>query len=133
MDMELGRTFYLEAPIDSTQTIEINNTALASGEFYAVQNRLVLKTAVQVPTFPPIFTIEYTGGYNPIPSDVKSACILITLSLNSKKNANGISSFRQDLLSVNYSQESLENVLGDPTNASIVRTIVNKYRKPFLA
>lgn len=134
MSDKLGQEFYLEAPLDTTQVVKINDVTIASIDYDTDGKTLILRNRQPFPTeFPFQFKVEYTGGYNPIPDDVKSACILITLGLNSSKTSQGMSAFRQDLLSVNYDTSgSLEKVLGDPTNASIVRTIINKYRSTFI-
>lgn len=134
MGQDLGRKIYLNAPVDITATVKINGVTIASTDYTTDGSTLILRNQLPYPLdFPASWKIEYTGGYNPVPADVKSACILIALSLNSSKNAQGISSFRQDLLSVNYDTAgSLEKTLGDPMSASLVRTIINKYRSAFI-
>ena len=129
-----SNTFDLQAQIDETATISINGTALATGEYYADGRRLYCKYDQEVPDFPPRFKVEYTGGYDPVPEDVKSAIILITLSLNASKTAQGISSFKQDLLSVSYdTNNSLEKVIADPNSLSAVSQVIGKYRNLTLA
>lgn len=92
---------------------------------------MTLKNSVSYQqTFPHLNTIIYTAGYATIPDDVKQAIKMAVGTLYNTKNANGLSSFQQDQLSVNYTDaQSSEDIL---SQNSIFLSIVGKYKKTFL-
>ena len=44
------------------------------------------------------------------------------------RNANGVASFRQDLLSVNFKDASILDSLVDPETKGTIQAVVNKYK-----
>jgi hypothetical protein len=71
--------------------------------------------------FPHGWTIVYVSGYASVPSDVKLATLHIAKQLHTAKSSGGISSFRQDLLSVTYDHTVL---LTD----TVLSPIIGKYK-----
>ena len=75
---------------------------------------LELKNGVAIPnTFPYRYKIVYAAGFATIPSDVKLAIQTLVGALYNTRNANGISSYRQDLLSVNFKDASILDTITD--------------------
>lgn len=91
--------------------------------------KLTLKEIVTVPTaFPYKHKIVYTSGYTTIPDDIKLAIKYLVAGLYNSRKSQGISSFRQDLLSVNYSDSGLIDTVLDTEKANFVRAIINQYK-----
>lgn len=93
-------------------------------------NKLTLKDLVTMPTVFPTnkHKIVYTSGFTTIPEDIKLATKYLVAGLYNSRKSQGISSFRQDLLSVNYSGEGMIDTLLDTEQGNFVRAVVNKYK-----
>lgn len=81
-------------------------------------------------TFPYRFAIVYTSGYADIaaiPNDVKTAVKYIVGALYNTKNAQGIASFRQDLLSVNYKDGSVLDTILDGNQKNFIQAVIQSY------
>lgn len=128
----MWRVFYLDN-INPTSVTEVDGVAISSGNYYLEWRKLTLKTAVSYQqTFPHLNTIKYVAGYATIPDDVKLAIKMMVGFLYQSKNANWISSFTQDQLTVNFwwkTQSSIETML---STDSILSWIIGKYKKTFL-
>lgn len=130
----IWRVFYLDN-INPTALTSVDGVALSSWDYYLEGRKLTLKTAVSYQqTFPHLNTIIYTAGYATTPDDVKQAIKMMVWFMYQSKNANGLSSFTQDQLTVNYggntwSSWSIEKIL--ETN-SMLSSIIGKYKKTFL-
>jgi len=84
-------------------------------------------------TFPYVWKITYTSGYSSIPnipSDVKMAIYAMVKAYWVQRQASGISSFKQDLLTVNYDKGTIENLTSETEKSQISMT-VNKYKIPY--
>lgn len=97
-------------------------------------NSLELKETPNIPTtFPYRIRIVYTAGITPgtdtaaVPADIKLAIKTITGSLYNARKADGIASFKQDLLSVNYKSESLLDTILDPEAKTAITLTARKY------
>lgn len=126
----IWRVFYLDN-INPTALTSVDGVAVSSWDYYLEGRKLTLKNSVSYQqTFPHLNTIIYTAGYATIPDDVKQAIKMAVGTLYNTKNANGLSSFQQDQLSVNYTDaQSSEDIL---SQNSIFLSIVGKYKKTFL-
>lgn len=94
--------------------------------------RLELKNTLAFPsTFPYQWAIVYTSGYTAanLPADVKMAILILCNAFWTSKKATGISSFKQDLLSVTYDRAALDQIK-DPAQLAEIRAIIWKYKIP---
>jgi len=128
----IWRVFYLDN-INPTALTSVDWIAVSSWDYYLEGRKLTLKNSVSYQqTFPHLNTIIYTAGYATIPDDVKQAIKMMVGFLYQSKNANWISSFTQDQLTVNFwwkTQSSIETML---STDSILSWIIGKYKKTFL-
>lgn len=111
----------------SAGTIDVN--------FILKGQRLEFETAKDPgTTFPFGWKIAYTAGYasNAIPDDIELAIKYIVAGLYNRKNSEGFDSFRQDLLSVNYSKESILDTILDPESKTFVQAVVATYKVPLV-
>lgn len=127
---EEGSVFYLKnTPITDVTKVNGVDPGTINTDFIVEVNRIELKTPVSpTNTFPYRYTIEYTAGYTTIPEDVKLAVNTLASAIYSTKSSQGVASFRQDLLSVNYKAESILDTIGDPGKKGLVQAVINKYR-----
>jgi hypothetical protein len=127
-----NRVFYL-GTYKPTAITTINGASpgTANVDYTLSGNVLEFKDAQTPPTtFPYRFRIVYTSGFadiNAIPPDIKAAIKTITAAFYNTKNAQGIASFRQDLLSVNYKDGSILDTIIDPASKNIVQATVARY------
>jgi len=106
-------------------------------DYTLTRNRLEFKDAPTAPSaFPFIYRIAYVSGYTaidagtqtyPLPADVKTAIKYIVAGFYNTKNAQGIASFKQDLLSVNYKDGSILDTILDQSGKSFIQAVVTKY------
>ena len=124
-----GRVFWLNSTrIIDIVTINGTDPGTKDTDYIIEWRRLELKNTVTTAnTFPFRYTIVYNAGYNPIPDDVKLAVSILVGALYNTKNANGISSYRQDLLSVNYKDGNILESITDTAQKGVVQAIINKY------
>lgn len=102
---------------------------------YTITNqRLELKDYPTRPSaFPFRFRIAYTAGIDGgvatagVPADIKLAIKTLTAALYNTRKSEGISSFKQDLLSINYKDGSILDTLGDPSLKSHIVTTARQY------
>lgn len=124
-----GRVFYLGAT-NPTQVTSVNGISAGVIDTNYTLNGTCLEfaNAWNIPSaFPFQYKIIYTAGFATIPKDVELAVHTITSAIYSTRNAGGIASFKQDLLSVNYKDASILDTLLDKETAGIIQAIVNKY------
>lgn len=127
---EEGSVFYLKnTPITDVTKVNGVDPGAINTDFIVEVNRIELKTPVSPSnTFPYRYSIEYTAGYTTIPEDVKLAVNTLASAIYSTKNSQGVASFRQDLLSINYKAEGILDTIGDPEKKGLVQAVINKYR-----
>lgn len=132
---DAGRVFYLAQPAPKTSAaVTVNGVSLGThGTDYEISgNRLELAVPVSRPTaFPYRWRIAYTAGFatNAIPEDVKLAVKTIVSAVWQRKAAEGVASFSQDLLTVNFKQASLLDEIGG-TSSHFVKAVAAKYSVP---
>ena len=129
MSLKYGREIYLDG-INPHGTLKIDSATISTSDYRFFGQKLVLKNAVTLnQTFPYMNKYEFTSGFATIPNDVKQACFIIVGELHTTKTAGGISSFRQDMLSVNYSKDNsmLVNILS-PDKMNSLALLLNKYK-----
>lgn len=125
-----GRVFYLMgtnptavATVNGTSAGTINVDYTLRGTCLEFANGWTSPSA-----FPYQYKIAYTAGYSTIPSDVQQAVNMIVGALYNTRNANGIASFKQDLLSVNYKDGSVLDTILDTESKGVVQAVVNRYK-----
>lgn len=106
-------------------------------DYTLTRQRLEFKDIPTPPSaFPYVYRIVYVSGYTaidaqtqtyPLPADIKTAVKYITAGLYNTKNAQGIASFKQDLLSVNYKDGSILDTILDPASKSFIQAVVANY------
>lgn len=129
-DCEQGTVFYLRT-INPTAVSTINGVSVGAIDVgYILEGqKLTLKDLVTMPTgFPNKHKITYTSGFTTMPEDIKLAVKYLVAGLYNSRKSQGISSFRQDLLSVNYSGEGMIDTILDTEQGNFVRAVVNKYK-----
>lgn len=107
-----GRVFFLKAH-NPTAVTSINGVSpgALNTDYTLNGRRIELKNSITFPTtFPYKWPIVYTAGYatDAIPADVKLAIMIMANAYWLDKKSAGISSFKQDLLSVTYDRSALE-------------------------
>lgn len=136
-----GKVFFLKT-IYPTAIVSIDGVSPGTpGVDYLLEaQRLELKESVTMPnTFPYKTKIIYTSGYSsltadpqsyPIPQDIKLAVIYMVAALYNRRKSEGIASFKQDLLSINYEKGSgiLDTLLA-PDNANFVQAVIAQYKQ----
>lgn len=127
-----GQIFYLKKK-NPTAITTIDWVSVTINTDYIIEGqRIFLKTPLsRISAFPYRNSIVYTAGYAPIPADIKQGIYIIVWGLYNARKAQGISSFSQDLLTVNYSSTSLMDKILDPKWMTMLNSIVNKYKVPF--
>jgi len=98
-------------------------------DYTIVGRKITFKDTLTVPTtFPERLTMVYVSGVATIPMDVKTCCLYIGKGLWKNKETFDVASFRQDLLSVNYTTGKgiLEQII-DPSEVNFIKLIANKY------
>lgn len=130
-----NRLFYLGA-YKPTAVTTVNGVSAGTldQDYIITGNTLELKETPSIPTtFPYRIRIVYTAGINGgtetagVPADIKLAIKTITGSLYNTRKADGIASFKQDLLSVNYKDENPLDTLLSPENYSAITLTARKY------
>lgn len=100
-------------------------------DYTLTRQRLEFKEVPNPPSaFPFVYTIVYVSGYaniDAIPADIKTAIKYITAGFYNTKNAQGIASFKQDLLAVNYRDSSALDTILDSNSKSYLQAVVAKY------
>lgn len=128
----IWRVFFLDN-INPTALTSVDWTTVSSWDYYLEGRKLTLKTAVSYQqTFPHLNTIVYTAGYATIPEDIKQAIKMIVGFMYNSKNANGLTSFTQDQLEVNYGGNQNQNIETILSGNWIITSIIRKYKKTFL-
>lgn len=103
----------------------INGVAIDSADYKIIGQKLYLKNTVSSLTdFPYLCTIVYEAWYDPIPEDIKQVCLSLAAYINNTKTSQGISSFRQDLLTVQYGAKEVQDYLESMGQTQII----NKYK-----
>lgn len=131
---ETGHVFYLKTyrPTAIT-TIAGLSPGTINVDYTLAGRKLTMKTGVSMPSaFPYTWTIVYTSGYTAIadiPADVKTAVLSLVKAAWVQRQAMGISSFKQDLLSVTYDKGFLEGMT-DQTAKWSVQAAIHKYLIP---
>ena len=130
-----GKIFWLKT-WNPTVITTVNSVAVWTVNVnYTIDGtRLELKDAQPIPTtFPYRFTVVYTSGYadiSEIPKDIKTCIKQLVSGYYKKKDAEWISSFRQDLLQVNFSSDNILDTIADPEQKSAIKAVINKYTVP---
>lgn len=131
---EVGRVFNLRT-YKPTVITSINDASPGTlNTDYTLQGRrLEFEFAKDLPTtFPYRYKVAYTSGLATIPDEIKTCCLYLAKGMFDTKVAGNMSGFKQDLLSVNYSTgKTLETIVADPSEASFIRLIANKYLVPY--
>jgi hypothetical protein len=127
---EEGSVFYLKnSPITDVTKVNGVDPGSVGTDFIIESNRIELKNPLTPSTtFPYRYTIEYSAGYSTIPEDVKLAVLTLASAIYTTKGSQGVASFRQDLLSVNYKADGILDTIGDPEKKGQVQAVVNKYK-----
>ncbi len=105
--------------------------------FTLTGRRLELEFAKDYPTaFPYRYTVVYTSGLTQSEldsaKDIKTACLYIAKGLYERKKHMDVTSFKQDLLTVNFTTgKDFLDVLSDASEVSFIKLIVNKYLVPY--
>lgn len=130
-----GYVFYLKTYLPTAITT-VNGTAVGTlnTDYILEGRRLEFKTGIMPSvTFPYHWTVVYTSGYASlatIPNDIKQAIYVLVKAYWQERQASGIASFKQDLLSVNYDKGTV-NGLTDPTESTQISATVAKYKIPY--
>lgn len=113
-------------------TINGQSVGTVDVDYTITRQRLELKQTKTAPTvFPYRWRVVYTSGYAnaaAIPEDVKYAIKILVSAMYGQRKSSGISSFKQDLLSINYKDKNVLDTLLDGTEKGIIQTIVQNYR-----
>ncbi len=83
--------------------------------------------------FPFRYTVVYTSGLTTeeIGNDIKTVCYYLSKGLFERKRHMDVASFRQDLLSVNFTTSNdFLDVVSNPSEISFIKLITNKYLIP---
>lgn len=127
-----GRIFYLNTH-RPTEVTTVNGVApgTINVNYTLTGEKLELAIATTPPTaFPIRHTIVYKSGYadmQSIPQDIKLVIKEMCGAVWNSRKWQGIASFKQDLLSVNYTNGSVLDTLGTDQKNHL-NTIINKYR-----
>lgn len=125
-----GRVFYLNAikPLSIT-TVNGSSPGTIDVDYTIRGNCLEFANGWTSPSaFPYQYKIVYSAGYATIPLDVVQVVNMIAGALYNTRNANGIASFKQDLLSVNYKDGSILDTIMDTESKGVVQAVVNRYK-----
>lgn len=136
-----GRVFWLRTHYPtSITTVNAVSPGTLDVDYTLERTRLEFKNAVAVPNaFPYRYRIAYVSGYTaidagtqtyPLPSDVKLAIYMLVGALYNSRNADGISEFKQDLLTVKYSDKSILKSIMDPASFDSFQSIAQSYTVP---
>lgn len=100
-------------------------------DYTLTRNRLELKDVPTPPSsFPYRYRIAYVSGFadiDHVPADIKTAIKYIAAGFYNTKNAQGIASFKQDLLSVNYKDGSILDTILDSNAKTFLQAVVANY------
>lgn len=124
-----GRVFYLPS-INPTAVSTVNGASAGTIDvnYALIGSKLELQYPVSMPSsFPYKYKIVYTAGFATIPSDVINCINMIVGAMYNTRNSNGIASFRQDLLSVNFKDASILDTIADTKTKGVIQAIVTKY------
>jgi hypothetical protein len=127
-NIKYGREIYLSG-INPHGTLKIDNVTISSSDYRIKGQKLTLKNTITFKTdFPFLNKYEYSKGFSVIPNAIKQACYIIVSELNGTKNGGGISSFRQDLLSVNFDKSSMLSSILSQDKVNDVALLLNPYK-----
>lgn len=131
---EAGYVYYLKTyrPTSIT-TVQAVAPGTLGTDYTLEGRRLEMKTGVNIPsTFPFYWKITYVSGYlaADLPRDVKMAVMVLCKAYWVQRQATGISSFKQDLLSVSYDKGIVESITSETERNQITAT-VQKYKIPY--
>ncbi len=126
-----GRIFYLKTHKPTVITTVNGASPGTEDTDYTIEGqKLEFADFISAPTsFPYRYKIVYTSGYSSIstiPDDVKLAIKQITGAIWNSRQAQGMSSFKQDLLSVNYDKSVLDTL--GTAEKSQLNIVINKYK-----
>lgn len=114
---------YLKYP-NVTALTSINWVVIDSWDYQLLWQKLILKDSVSVSdTFPYLLTLIYVAWYTTTPDDIKQILYSLASYINNSKNIAWISSFSQDLLTVNYGSKEIKDYLESIWQSAII----NKY------
>lgn len=105
--------------------------------FTLTGRRLEFEFAKDYPTaFPYRYTVVYTSWLTASEldsaKDIKTACLYIAKGFYERKKHMDVTSFKQDLLTVNFTTgKDFLDVLSDASEVSFIKLIVNKYLVPY--
>jgi len=127
-----GRVFYLKTFLPtSVTTINAVSPGTLDTDYTITGEKLELKDYATTPTvFPYRYKIVYTSGYSSIstiPNDIKLAIKTIVGAIWNSRQTQGMASFKQDLLSVNYKDTSILDILGTDEK-NFINSIINRYK-----
>jgi hypothetical protein len=112
-------------------TINGASAGVLDTDFTLTGQRLEFRDFQQTPNvFPFRFRIVYTSGFASIadiPADIKTAVKYIVGALYNTRKAQGIASFKQDLLSVNYRDTGILDTILDPESRGMVAATAANY------
>ncbi len=127
-----GRILYLSA-VNPTLIKTIDGVTMTSWDYEITWNRVFLKNTLTLQTtFPFKNTFVYTAWFSTIPDDIKQAIYIIVWALYNTRNSQAMDSFRQGELSINYSKTGAMEDIMNPESFSVLSSIINKYKVPFI-
>lgn len=104
----------------------INGDTIDTADYKIIGQKLILKDSVSSTTdFPHLCTIVYQAGFTSVPEDIKQVCLSLAAYIDNTKKSQGISSFRQDLLTVQYGAKEIQDYLETMGQSQII----NKYKQ----
>lgn len=135
---KVGKVFLLRS-FKPTAITTVNGVSAGTlnTNFTLTGRRLEFEFAKDYPAaFPYRYTVVYTSGLTAdelnSAKDIKTACLYIAKGLFERKKHMDVSSFKQDLLTVNFTTgKDFLDVLSDASDVSFIKLIVNKYLVPY--
>ena len=119
-------TIFNMRQLKPTSLTTINGDAITDYKF--IGKKLYLKDWVSsVDAFPYVCTIVYQAWYEIVPEDVKQVVLSLAGYINNTKNSQGISNFRQDLLTVAYNTTDISSYIESTGQSSIINKYKNFY------
>lgn len=135
---KVGKVFLLRTYKPTTiTTINGASPGTLNTNYTLTGRRLEFEFAKDLPTsFPYRYTVVYTSGLTAweitSAKDLKTACLYIAKWLYEKKKHMDVTSFKQDLLTVDFENgKDFLNTLSDPGEVSFIKLISNKYLVPY--
>lgn len=135
---KVGKVFLLRSYKPTTIT-SVNGVSVGAinVNFTLTGRRLEFEYAKDLPSvFPYRYSVTYTSGLTAgeleDAKDIKTACLYIAKGLFERKKHMDVTSYKQDLLTVNFSTgKDFLDVVSDPSEVSFIKIIVNKYLVPY--